>query len=359
MATYCGVDFHARQQTITWCDTNNGEIKQTQLNHQPRAAVHDFYAQLAPPVIVGFETSGYSLWFEDLLSELGCAVRIGDPREIRRRARSRQKNDRRDADLLFDLLQKDEFPTLFRFSQASREVLQQLRYRHKLVKLRTIARNSLHRLALDAGLSLQSQLLTKAGRARLAALNLRPVAAQQRTAWLELIDQLEAQIAGVEKALTPLAEQDPRVVRVRTHPGIGLLTGLALVHTLCPVSRFANRRKVAAYVGLEPLERSSADKQRWGGISKAGSRLLRFLLGEAAHTACQHDTDLRRFYQQLSARRGPQKATVAVARKLLIRAYVLLREEIDYAEFQRRAVAARPARGNAKPSGGTPDLLDA
>jgi hypothetical protein len=58
MATYCGVDFHARQQTITWCETSDGEIKQCQLNHQPRLAVHDFYARLAAPLIVGFETSG-------------------------------------------------------------------------------------------------------------------------------------------------------------------------------------------------------------------------------------------------------------------------------------------------------------
>jgi transposase len=348
MATYCGVDFHARQQTITWCETNDGEIKQVQLNHQPSAALRDFYARLAPPVIVGFETSGYSQWFEDLLSELGCEVRIGDPAEIRRRARSRQKNDRRDADLLFDLLHKNEFPTIFRFSQASREILQQLRYRHKQVKLRTIARNCLHKLALDAGLSLQSKLLTKAGRAKLEGLALRPAAALQRQEWLDLIDQLNQRIARIEKALEPLAEQDPRVVRVRTHPGIGLLTGLALVHTLCPVSRFANSRKVAAYVGLEPVEHSSAGTQRWGGISKAGSRLLRFLLGEAAHNACQEEAELKRFYQRLSERRGSQKATVAVARKLLIRAYVLLRDEIDYAEFQRRAVAARPARGNTK-----------
>ena len=316
MATYCGVDFHARQQTITWCETTDGEVKQAQLKHQPRQAVHDFYARLSAPVIVGFETSGYSLWFEELLSELGCEVRIGDPAEIRRRARSRQKNDRRDADLLFELLHKNEFPTVFRFSQASREILQQLRYRHKQVKLRTLARNCLHKLALDAGLSLQHKLLTKAGRAKLAGLALRPVAAQQRTEWLDLIDQLNQRIQRVEKELACVADEDPRVVRVRTHPGIGLLTGLALVHTLCPVSRFANSRKVTAYVGLEPVEHSSAGTQRWGGISKAGSRILRFLLGEAAHNACQEDVDLKRFYQRLSARRGSQKATVAVARNL-------------------------------------------
>jgi transposase len=131
--------------------------------------VRAFYAQLAPPVIVGFETSGYSFWFEELLTELGCEVHVGDPYEIRRCARSRQKNDRRAADLLFELLHKNEFPTVFRYSQASREVLAQLRYRHKLVKLRTIARNSLHKLALAAGLSLQCKLLTQVGSAKPAA----------------------------------------------------------------------------------------------------------------------------------------------------------------------------------------------
>lgn len=60
MATYCGVDFHARQQTITWCDSTDGEIKQCQLNHHPKQVVSDFYANLTAPVIVGFETSGSS-----------------------------------------------------------------------------------------------------------------------------------------------------------------------------------------------------------------------------------------------------------------------------------------------------------
>src|SRR5262249_15077369 len=91
-------------------------------------------------------------------------------------------------------------------------------------------------------------------------------------------------------------------------------------------------------------ERSSAERQRFLGISKGGSRVLRFLLVEAAHTAIRKDAELRQFYQRLAARQGRPKAKVAVSRKLLIRTYIMLRAEIDYAEFQRRAVAARPAR---------------
>src|SRR4029079_4268638 len=89
---------------------------------------------------------------------------------------------------------------------------------------------------------------------------------------------------------------------------------------------------------------SSAERQRFLGISKAGSRVLRYLLVEAAHTTIRHDEDLQRFYKRLVARRRSPKAKTAVARKLLIRAFIMLRDEIDYAEFQRRAVAARHAR---------------
>jgi hypothetical protein len=88
----------------------------------------------------------------------------------------------------------------------------------------------------------------------------------------------------------------------------GLLTSLALVHTLEPVSLFSGGRKVAAYVGLEPMERSSADKQRFLGISKGGSRLLRYLLVEAAQTAIRTDSDLKQFYLRVAPSRGWQMA---------------------------------------------------
>ena len=81
-------------------------------------------------------------------------------------------------------------------------------------------------------------------------------------------------------------------------------------------------------------------------------RVLRYLLIEAAHISVRYDADLKRFYQRLAERRGHPKAKTAVGRKLLIRAYIMLRDQIDYAEFQRRAVAARLARRNR----GTPCL---
>jgi transposase len=279
-----------------------------------------------------------------MLAELGHTVWLGNPTEIRRKAPRRQKSDRRDADLMLDLMLKGDFPRLHTFSEESRMVLRQLRYRHKLVKVRTIAKNSLHAIGINAGLPLKRRLLTKKGLQQLQALPLSPVLEQQRDEWLQLVAILDQRIAAVEQSLQGLADEDPAVVLLQTHPGIGLLTALALRHTLMPVSRFSTTRKVTAYVGLDCMEDQSADRRRMGSISKSGSRLLRFLLNEAGQTACRVDPELKRFYQRLLHRRDKSKAKVAVARKLLVRSFIMLRDQIDYAEFVRRGVAARVAR---------------
>lgn len=348
MTVYIGVDFHARQQTISYLTTEDGEIKQLVLEHDQPAEVRAFYAQFAgQQVVVGFESSGYAAWFEELLEELGCEIWIGHAADIRRFARRRQKNDRRDADLMLELLVRGDFPRIHRYSAASREVLQQLRYRQKLVKMRTMVVNGLLFLASSRGVTLRSQLQSQRGQARMRQLALPPPLAQQRDELCQLLLELSSKIATVQAWLETRAEQDVRVQRLRTQHGIGPLTGLCLAATLeCP-ERFANGRKVTAYAGLDPTEDSSAERRRMGAISKQGSRLLRFYLVEAAQVARRKDADLARAYQRVWRRGGHAKAKVAIGRRLLVRAFIMLRDEIDLAEFQRRGVAARSSRGTA------------
>jgi len=166
MTIYYGVDFHARSQMISYLDTVDGEVHTRELHHQ-KDDVRAFYQQLSGEVIVGLEASGYSSWFEEMLESLGHKVWVGDATEIRRLARRRQKNDKRDAEHILDLLVKDEFPRLQRQRVESREVLRQLRYRQRLVKISVMIKNNLHAIALGAGLSLQTQLSTIKGRERL------------------------------------------------------------------------------------------------------------------------------------------------------------------------------------------------
>jgi transposase len=346
---YIGVDFHARQQTICYLKTETGEVVTAELKHQNKDEVRAFYAQFSGQVIVGLEASGYSPWFEQLLEELGHQVWLGHASEIRRRANWRQKNDRRDAELILDLLIHNEFPRLHRPAPASRDILRMLRYRQKLIKMRTMSKNSLQALALQSGLSKRSQLFTKAGLQELRTAVMSPAMQWQREQWLRLLESLDQPLLETMSWLRQQSHADAGISRLRTHPGIGLLTSLCLVHTLEPISRFRNQRKVVAYAGFDPMERSSAERKHFLGISKAGSRVLRYLLAEAAHVAVKKDDDLKRFYQRLAERRGRPKAKTAVARKLLIRAFIMMRDEIDYAEFRRRAVAARLARQPHRP----------
>ena len=99
MAIYCGVDFHPRQHSVSYCDADDGEIHYRELHHESDD-LHSFYSQFRGEVVVGLEASGYSAWFEQLLAGLGHQVWLGDAAEVRRRARRRQKNDRRDAELI-------------------------------------------------------------------------------------------------------------------------------------------------------------------------------------------------------------------------------------------------------------------
>jgi transposase len=119
-----------------------------------------------------------------------------------------------------------------------------------------------------------------------------------------------------------------------THPGVGPITALATDVFLGDPARFADSK--ASYVGMIPREYSSGGRQRLGGLSKQGNPLLRFLWGEAGAHAARKDPELQRFYRRKLVQKGLGKASVAVARKLGIRLWIMLRDQIEYNEFCRR-----------------------
>jgi transposase len=213
-----------------------------------------------------------------------------------------------------------------------------------------MAKNSVKAIALGAGLVVRSQFYSQAGRQRLEMLKLTPSVSRQAEELIELIDQLNEKIKRVEEWLTKEAAKDERVTLLQTQHGIGLLTSLALVSTLEPIERFSTSRKVTAYVGMDPVEDSSGERKRIGSISKSGSKLVRFLLCEAAQVAIQKDEELKKFFYRVMKRRNTPKAIVAVGRKLLVRSFIMLRDGIDAEEFARRGVKARSSRVAHRPS---------
>jgi transposase len=337
-----GCDFHPGFQQVAIFDKPTGEYQEKRLRHRQEA--EQFYRSLAgQEVQVGMEACGHYPWFERLLAELGFELWLGDAAKVRATVVRQQKTDRRDAEHLLHLLMEDRFPRIWVPSLEERDVRQLLVHRHKQVQARTRIKNQLHALALSQGVQRKRKLWTEVGRAELEKLELLPYAAVRREHLLATLDQLETEIAELNRRVEEEVKQRPAAVRLMTHPGVGPVTALAMVLTLGPAERFASGKQVGSYFGLIPSEHSSGGRQRLGHISKQGSSFLRFLLVEAGQSAARYDAELGRFYRRLAVRKHRALAKVAVARKLATRLYLMLREDWSYAQLCRAVVQASPS----------------
>jgi transposase len=247
----------------------------------------------------------------------------------------KQKTDARDAAHLLELMCSERFPKIWRASGEERDLRQLVWHRQKLVWMRGAVKNQMHALAMGEGVCRKKKLFTAKGRKELEGLALGPWASYRRQELLRMFDELQASVARLDQAVEQAAKSQPLAVRLMTHPGVGPVTSLAFVLIIGPVDRFAGSRKVVSYLGLNPQEHSSGGKQRLGSISKQGNPMMRSLLVEAGHTAARFDPQLRRVYQRLKFRRGASVAKVAVARKLAVRMYWMLRSAADYAQLVR------------------------
>lgn len=332
MKTIVGCDFHPRWQQVAVFDAASGEITEHQLMNGDGEAER-FYASLAGPVLVGIEACGNSQWFVDLLERLGHQVWVGDAAAIRASYVRRQKTDRRDAEHILRLLIEERFPRLWMPSGEQRDLRQLLIHRHKLVEIRTRVKNGLQHLALNRGVQKQRGLWSVRGRACLKELPLAGWTHRRREDLLQLLSQLDAQIGELDEAVSCAAEQDAQARLLMTQPGVGPITALAFVLTIGDVRRFGHSGQVASYVGLIPREHSSGGRQRLGSISKQGNGFLRQLLVEAAQSACRYDEGFRKQYQARCHHKAKGVAKVAAARKLAVRLYWMMRQNVGYPEI--------------------------
>ena len=156
-----------------------------------------------------------------------------------------------------------------------------------------------------------------------------PVWQQSILTLLGVIDDLDRQLAPLERELRPHARADPRVKRLMTIPGVAELLGLTLAAEIGEIARFPTARKLVGYSGLTPTIRQSGQSARTGRLSKAGPNTLRWAAVEAAQQAWRPSNPWHRLYTDTKTRHGKSNpAKAAVARKVLIAAWhVLARNE--------------------------------
>jgi transposase len=270
---------------------------------------------------------------------LGHKLFVGNSVLIRKRATSRHKSDRRDAELILELMMRGEFPAIWRRPSESTEVIEIIGFRQSLVRQRTQTYNRLQALAHSVGMP-KSRMKTAAVQEVLKDAEMNEADSMRREHLFTLIGQFNDRIGKLDEWLKKKAAGNASARLLQTQKGVGYLTALAAAHTLGDVTRFTRTGKeVASFAGLDPREMSSAGRVRFGSITKAGSSLLRYHLGQAAMIAVRYDSKLKAFYKRLAKKKPKAVARTAAARKLLVKLAIMLRDNITAEEFDRRGKA--------------------
>jgi transposase len=282
------------------------------------------YFESQTPMRIAIEVGTHSPWVSRLLVSWGHEVLLANPRRVRLIAHSRRKSDRFDGRTLARLARMDPellSPVRHRSAECQQE-LAVLRARAATVRARTLLINHLRGAVKSVGGRLPSCSAASLPR---QADSFVPESLREALAPIfSVVAELSAQIAAYERQLEVLSERHPETAVLRQIAGVGTLTSLAYVLTLEDPRRFADSRRVGAYLGLVPGTRQSGDSDPQMHISKEGDPFLRQLLVQAAHYILGPfgpDCDLRRHGLKLAARGGKaakKRAAVAVARKLAV-----------------------------------------
>jgi transposase len=329
-----GCDFHPGFQRIAYLEEETGEYGERHLSHPTEA--EQFYRSLqGKEVRIGIEASGNYRWFRRKMAELHFEVQLGDATQIRASNPRKQKTDKRDARHILKLLVEKRFPEIWQPPVENEEVRQLLLHRCRMVRMRTHLINQLDSIVKNEGVPKKS-LRTSKNRQQIEDLPLTGWYQRRRADLLELMEEVDKRIKLLDQAVQQAAQQNEQACLLMTHPGVGPVVSLAYVLAIGDWQRFPRGKQVASYLGLIPTEESSSNKRRLGGVSKQGNSFVRWLLVEAATLAQRHDSSWHRQYVRLSLDKHHGVAKLAIAHKLAVRLYWMLRSRQDYSQIRER-----------------------
>ena len=317
---YIGLDVHKRVCYGTVMDEKGQIVKRGKFSNDPQGL--EEFMEGIDEALVAME-AGYC-WqpLYDRLEETGHDVRLAHPLKVKAIAQAKVKTDKIDSETLAHLLRADLLPESYVPPRDIRELRDRVRRRAFLVGMRTMLKNRVHSELAKRGIRLGDPLFTRKGREMLRGLGLEAV-----DQVLPVMDTLDRQIAVISLGLKRMCGEDPRASLLTTIPGVGYYIALLIVSEIGDVNRFPDSEKLCSYAGLVPTVKRSGGSTRHGGITKEGSKWLRWGLTQAVHTHIRSETNLTRFYRRLAETKPGQVAVMATARKMLKVIYWMLRND--------------------------------
>ncbi len=329
---HIGVDLHKKFSQVAVLDKKGEVLANKRVPNNPDLLAEHFSDFPKETPVTLEATIGYE-WMSDLLTDIGLKVNLANPRKVRLIAESTIKTDKVDAITLAQLERADFLPLSYLPPQEVRDTRELLRHRIKLVSVRRGMKNRIHAILAKRGILHYpvKDLFGKTGREYLKSLSLPPVYRTEVNSYLSLIDQIDKLLIQREKEIKKqVIKENPAANLLLSIPGISYFSALLIVSEIGDVNRFPSHKKLVSYAGLTGTISESADKSHHGRLKKDSNRYIRWILIEAADHAVRKDPKLFRFYRKILATRGTNKARVAVAHKLLISIYYMLKNKEEY-----------------------------
>lgn len=333
---YVGADLH--KKTISFCvvelvGRSTQVIQRKRMQCANTHEIAQFLRTLGPFQVTVEATIGYD-WFAALAEKYADRVVIAHAGKLRIIADSTRKTDKIDAQILAEFLAHDMIPEAWRATPRIRQYRSLVRRRQKIQARITSIKNTIHGILTRYNAD-QKGLFTKLGRLAVKELQL-----LEEERWIledlwEDLDQANQRLVKIDERLTrfgcsaSMKEREARAV-LATIPGVGPVTIDVLLAELGDWERFRCGDAVVAFAGLAPGIRESDGRRKELHLTKAGSPLLRWVMIQLAHRLKRTSRRWQTFFEQLSQRVGKKKATCAIARRLLLVIYAMLRDGKAY-----------------------------
>jgi transposase len=322
---YIGADVHERGSQLAIFEPSGTLLTEKRL---PTTNLQTFIDSLPGEKHVAIESTGFTYPIYDKLSTLNsCHVSVANPNKVKLIAKSKLKHDRADARILGELLRTNYLPASYMPDLETREkrllINDRVRYGLRSGELR----GSIRWLLKRRGIIIQHPFSPEGKR------TLRELGLQEINIRLDELELVQRIIQRLNDQIAKTVPEDPNAKLLDTLPGVGPYTALFLASEIGDVNRFPDSKHLCAYLGLVPSLHQSGDTTVTGHITREGNKWLRRNLTECSRVAIRKDPHLRKFYLNLTHKRGEKKALLAVARKLGTYTYWMLKRNQTYEEL--------------------------
>jgi transposase len=341
---YIGLDVH--KKTISYCVKDAaGHVHREGKIGSTRCELDAWVGTLPQPRMIAMEATIFTGWIYDHLLPHAEKVKVAHPLMLRAIAAAKKKNDKIDARKIADCLRCDFLPECHMASTEIRDRRRVLRYRSLVIKQMVQMKNRISGLLMETGVDYNKRRLHKVGYFE-DLMSTNKEVNQSIRPLLKLSRETIERGQRLDYALVSSLERDPllaeRLRRLRTVPGVGPITALTWALEIGDFTRFPSVKEAISYCGLCGDERSSADKVLRMPLSKQRNKHIQRTLIEAAKLAIRYNHELAEVYEKERERGNANRATLAVARKLVAYLLAVDRRKQDFvpAEVFRATSAA-------------------